>query len=173
MALAYNFKQLGEEVLSKYCTWMIPVTTRTSRIHCIMGGWGHMLAKYLHVHLLGSPGLATVRVVVMIHGAPLTIVARVRLVLADYDGIRMGWDWKRTNSIRPCPRCANIFKKDSDIAPRLPNCHDITCIDQSLLIERTAQEFEDDVDAVIAAGAEFAAGRMTKTRFESVQKAVG
>ena len=53
-----------------------------------------MLALYLHVQLLGAQGLATVGVTVMVNGAPLTIYARVGGILPDYDGVRIGWDWR-------------------------------------------------------------------------------
>ena len=42
-----------------------------------------------------------------------------------------------------------------------------------MLIERSVQNFEDDVDLVLEAGMEFAAGRLPRPRFKEIEKAAG
>jgi len=173
MVLAYNFKQLGEEVLCKDHSWMIPIVQRSTSIHDILGGWSHMLAKYLHIQLLGAQGLRTAGVMLLINGAPLLVYANVQSILPDYDGIRIGWDWKGASGLRPCLRCANVFKKNTDLAARLDNCEEITCTDKALLMERTNTEFEEDVDLVTEAGVAYMAGEMTLERFTDIQRSTG
>ena len=173
MVLSYNFAQLGEELLYKDSSWIIPVVVRSSLFKKVMSGWSHMLAVYLRVHLLGAQGLTTAGVTVMIDGQPLTIYARVLGILSDYDGIRMGWDWRGATCIRVCLHCANVFKQDSGVAERLLDCQESTCTDPALLIERTDSDFEHEVDTIIEAGNEYAEGRITKKVFDDIQMALG
>ena len=49
----------------------------------------------------------------------------------------------------------------------------MTCTDKALLIARTNEDFEEDVDLVTEAGAEYAAGRMSKERFKNIQILTG
>jgi len=81
------------------------------------------------------------------------------------------WDWKGSNSMRPNLRFANVFKKGSDIAARIGNSQEITCADMALLVERSNEDFLADVDLLIDAGAEYAAGRLTHVRLKEFQKA--
>ena len=99
---------------------MIPIVEMTSFIHACAGGWSRMLAAFLHMLLLGPQGLATAGVTCVINGLPLTIYAKVGNILADYDGVRIGWDWRGANCIRPCLRCANLFKKKYRFGPSDP-----------------------------------------------------
>lgn len=173
MVLGFNFVDLGEDILSKDYSWFIPIVTRQQYMKQVLGGWSHMLAKFLHVQLLGTHGLQTTGAVVMLNGSPLQIFANVESILGDYDGIRIGWDWKGSGSLRPNIRYSNVFKKNSDLAARIGDCVEITCTDQGALIQRSAQDFEDDVDLVLEAGTEFAAGRLTRARFEEIEQAAG
>ena len=173
MVLGFNFVELGEEVLGKDYSWFIPVVMRTQMIHDVLGGWSHVLATCLHTQLLGAQGLRTTGVVVMLNGSPLQMFADVDGILPDYDGVRIGWDWKGSCSLRPNLRYSNVFKKGSDIAARIDNCQEITCTEKDLLIERSAQYVEDDVDLVLEAGKEFAAGRLSRPRFNEIEKAAG
>jgi len=52
-----------------------------------LGGWSHMLAKFLRAQLLGAQGLRTSGALVMINGSPLQIYANVSGILPDYDGV--------------------------------------------------------------------------------------
>ena len=152
---------------------MIPIVETTSSIHACAGGWSRMLAAFLHMLLLGPQGLATAGVTCVINGLPLTIYAKVGNILADYDGVRIGWDWRGANCIRPCLRCANLFKKNTDLARRIPNCVEMTCTSKAMLMERSQQQFEDDVDLVTEAGASFAMGRTAQQDFNNICMVTG
>ena len=80
------------------------------------------------------------------------LYASVEDILPDYDGVRIGWDWKGANSLRPVIRSANCFKKGSGLAHRL-GAVEITDHDPEKIIERTDSDYEFDVDLVLAAGA--------------------
>ena len=166
MVMGYNFVDLGEEILTKDYSLIIPVVTPTHLMNDFVGGWSNMLGLFFHMQLFGSQGLLTAGVTLMIDGQALTIYANVRHIGGDYDGIRIGWDWKGANSIRACLKCSNCFKKDSDLAGRIDGGVDITCTDKGALIERTSKEFEHDVDLVSEAGAALALGQMESDSFD-------
>ena len=109
----------------------------------------------------------------MIRGEPLTTFGKLSCILADYDGVRVGWDWKGANGMRPCLRCCNVFKKDADVAGRIGSSVEITCTNEASLVERTDSYFENDVDLVIDAARSYSAGRIAKAQFEDIQKCVG
>ena len=173
MVLGYNFEELGEDILCADYSWMLPVVLLSNTLKTILGGWSRLLAIFLRTHLLGAHGLETAGVTVMINGAPLTIFAKTQSITPDYDGIRLGWDWRGASCIRPCLRCANVFKKGSDIARRLEGCQEITCTDKDKLIARTDDDFENDVDLITEAGTAFAAGTITKTVFDKLVFGIG
>jgi hypothetical protein len=156
MVLSFNFEQLGNFVLQKDYSWMVPIIVRTSKMKTVLGGWSHMLRRFFHVMLLGTHGGATVGITVMINGLAVTLHSRVKYLGSDYDGIRIGWDWKGANSLRSCLRCSNVFKKGSDLASRVENGVETICVDKSQLIERTSEDFEYDVDLVTEAGDQYA-----------------
>ena len=173
MVLAFNFEQLGTAVLERDYSWMVPIAVRTAIIKEVVGGWSHMLRRFFHVLLLGAHGGATVGVTVVCHERIYVIHYRVRYLGSDYDGLRMGFDWKGANSLCACLRCSNVFKRGSDLASRLENAVETTCVDKSLLIPRSNEDFEGAVDLVTEAGQEFAAGRIGIMMFKEIQVVTG
>jgi hypothetical protein len=170
MVLSFNFKQLGDHVLQRDYSWMVPIVVRTSKIKRVLGGWSNMLRRFFLIMLLGTHGGATAGITITIHDRPLTIYYRVKCLGSDYDGIRMGFDWKGATSIRCCLRCSNVFKRGSGLAHRVENGVESTCVDKTKLIERTNEDFENDVDLVTEAGDQWARGLITKTIKEDIEK---
>lgn len=70
------------------------------------------------------------------------------------------------------PSMCKRIQKNSDLAARLDNSVEITCTHKHMLIERSNEDFEGDVDIVIEAGQAYAAGGMTKAAFDEIQLAV-
>lgn len=173
MVLSFNFKQLGDHVLQRDYSWMVPIVVRSSKIKRVLGGWSNMLRRFFLIMLLGTHGGATAGITVTIHDRPLTIYYRVKCLGSDYDGLRMAFDWKGANSIRCCLRCSNVFKRGSDLASRVANGVESTCVDKTQLIERTTEDFENDVDLVTEAGEKWANGMITKTIKEDIEKCTG
>jgi hypothetical protein len=123
--------------------------------------------------LLGTHGGATAGITVTIHDRPLTIYYRVKCLGSDYDGIRMGFDWKGATSKWYSLRCSTVFKRGSGLAYRVENGVESTCVDKTQLIERTNEEFENDADLVTEAGDQWARGLITKTIKEDIEKSAG
>jgi hypothetical protein len=46
MVLSFNFEQLGNFVLQKDYSWMVPIIVRTSKMKTVLGGWSHMLKRF-------------------------------------------------------------------------------------------------------------------------------
>lgn len=111
MTLAFNFVELGRDVMAQDSSWLMPVCLRSSKIAVIDGGWGHCLRRFLHLLLFGSQGLATSGVALTLQGAPHLLWARVAFVVADGDGHRMAWDWKGASGMHPCLRHYNVLAK--------------------------------------------------------------
>jgi hypothetical protein len=59
----------------------------------------------------------------MINGSPLTMFAKQAKLLSDYDDMRMAWDWRGANALRPCLHCTNVFKKAGDLC-NMPGVED-------------------------------------------------
>ena len=116
--------------------------------------------------------MATAGVAVMIRGEPLTTSGQLSCIHAEYDGVRIGWDWKGANGMRPCLRCCNVFKKDADVAGRIGSSVEITRTNEASLVERTDSDFENDVDLVFDAARSYSAGRIAKAQFEDIQTCV-
>ena len=108
--------------------------------------------------LFGNHGGSKVGVTVLANGQPLAIFYTITAVGSDYDGIRIGWDWKGANGMRMRLRCSNCFKKNSDLARYVPNSVEASCTDKARLIERDNDDFDSDVDLVIDAGQRYANG---------------
>ena len=136
---------------------MTPIVVRTSRMKNVIGHWSYMLRIFFRMLLCGNQGGLTVGATVMAGGMPLTIFFKIAAVGSDYDGIRIGWDWKGANGLRMCLRCY-CFKKGSGLAHRVPNGVESNCTDKTRFIERDNQDFEDDVDLVLDAGQSYANG---------------
>jgi hypothetical protein len=132
-----------------------------------------MLRLLLERMLSGQSGLSTVGVPVRIGGQDRLLFAKLTNLLSDGDGHRMGWDWKGASSLKPCWKHFNVFKKDSGLAHRKPGFVEIDCTDPARLRSWSASQVYRAVDAVAAAAGKVAAGTMSKTDFEELEKSVG
>ena len=171
MVLGYNFIELGEEVLSKDHSWMIPVVLRTQMMNNFQGGWSRWLRDYFRTQLLGPTGLSEEGVLVMIGGAPLVIFAQVTDILPDYDGVRIGWYWKGANAIRCCLRCY-CFKLGSGMKDRVGGV-EINCTNPEEIIWRDNEDFLGDVDVVTEAGDGLQNGGTDRRLFDLLTKVSG
>ena len=117
-----------------------------------------MLRISFRALLFGGQGGSTVGATVLAGGQPLTIFFTIAAVGSDYDGIRIGWDWKGANGLRMCLRCSNCFKKNSDLAHHVPNGVEASCTDKARSKERNNDDFEYEVDFVNDAGQSYVNG---------------
>ena len=93
---------------------------KTNIMQKIAGGVSTLFRILLERRLYNSEnGLRTV-------GLPLSIAGRLYLVRAVFDGLSGDGDmWKLmlgckgANGLKPCPKCWNVWSRDSDMAHRL------------------------------------------------------
>ena len=121
----------------------------------------------------GQSGLLTVGVPARIGGQDRLLFAKLTNLLSDGDGHRMGWDWKEASSLKPCWKHFNVFNKDSGLAYRRPGFVEIDSTDPARLRSWSASQVYRAADAVAAAAGKTAAGKMSKTDFEELEKSVG
>ena len=132
-----------------------------------------MLRCFLERMLCGPSGMATVGVPVPIDGQDRLLFARLANILSDGDGHRMGWAWKGASSMKPCFKHFNVLKKDSDLAHRKPGFVEICCTDRAQVRSWSASQLFKTADYVAGAAARLAAGTMSKTDYDDVEKMVG
>ena len=173
LTLAFNFLELGAACLNVGSTWFVPVAVRTKMIEKAVGGLSECLALYLEAHLLGDLSIQTAGVSFVCNGQAYTIWARLTNLCADGEGLKIGLDVKGYAGIRACIRCQNVLKKDSRLAHRRPGFVEITCADYSRFVLSTPDDLNREVDAVLAAFAEFKAGRMSQNMLNECEKAYG
>jgi hypothetical protein len=121
MNLSFSFLELGNHSLSNELAWFTPVCVRSKQIHLCKGGWSNLLREYLRLQLLGTSGLATAGVPLVLDGEVVLVFAKLTNILSDGDGLRVAFDWKGHASLKPCFKHINVFKKDSDLA--IFTCH--------------------------------------------------
>ena len=173
LTLAYNFLELGAAGLAVGSTWFVPVSVRTKQLYQAVGGLSNCLARYLRAHLLGDLSIQTVGVSFVHNGHPYTIWARLTNLCADGEGLKLGCDVRGHAGLRPCTRCQNVLKKDSGLAHRRPGFVEITCADYSQFVLSTPDDLNREVDAVLAAHAQFSAGGLSANRLNDIEKAHG
>ena len=173
MNLSFTFLELGRDALWHEAIWMTPVCVRSGMLAKVIGGRSHMLRRYLRLQLLGDNGLATAGVPLVLNGHNLLLYAKLSHVLGDGDGLRMCWDWKGANGLKPCFKHLNVVSKGSDIATRDPNFVEITCDNPSQFRDTTQADVFAAADVLPEARQRVAEGAMTKAHFKELEKAYG
>lgn len=115
MVLSFTFVELGQHLMSRAAAWQTPVCIRTSIMNKVQGGWANLLRLYLRRQLFGPSGLAGAGLPLeLADGTVVPLFAKLHAVLADGDGLRIGFDWRGHSSLKPCLRHFNVFKKELD-----------------------------------------------------------
>ena len=91
--------------------------------------WSHCFGVLLSHLFLGDSSLATSGMVVTLDEQPTLIFATLTNNIADLDGHREALTIKDSAGLKPCIKCSNATKNDSDIASRAEGLVDITCHD--------------------------------------------
>ena len=170
MVLAYNIKQLGIDVLCHDTSWIIPCLMQSCAMKTIRGGWSCMFKHILRLLTLGPLSITNAGVVLVLHGQPFHLYAKVRIVLTDLDGHRMTWDWRGAASIRACLKCDNCWIKGHHC---LAGHVDIMCADADRFHAMEHSTLCNFADLITAMHGEMVAGRVTAARFQEVVKATG
>jgi len=62
--------------------------------------------------LLGTSGLLTAGLPLLLVGVYRLLFARLANMFSDGDGLRSGLDWKGASSLKPCFKHKNVLMKD-------------------------------------------------------------
>ena len=173
MTLAFNFLEVGPNLLQMGSSWLIPLALRVSKIAAVEGGWSACLRLYLRLQLLGDLSLQTVGVPFTHNGQLYTVYAKLEYLMSDGEGLQDALSITGASGIRPCIRCLNVLMKNSDLAHRRHNFVEIGCANHQLFIESTTDDFNAEVDAVLQAQADASIGAMPVGVFNNLQKASG
>ena len=115
MCLSFTFGELGE-ARDLEAVWGTPMAVRTDLVKAVRGGWSNVLRHFLHVLLVNSgSGLQAAGHPLMLRRAVRLLFARVDLMMADGDGLRMALQWLGAGAQKPCFRHWNVLNRRSDL----------------------------------------------------------
>jgi len=137
------------------------------------GGWPALLKTYIRMHLLGSSGIATAGVALLLNGSPHVIFARVSNLLTDGDGHRVSWDWKGQGSMKPCIKHVNVLRKGSGLVHRRPGFVEITHARHADFRQWTTADACDCMGALSNAQEHVRDGRVTHAKYKDLEMAIG
>ena len=146
MVCSFFLKQLGHKLIARDESWFSPLVVLSEDIKTIEGGFPRVLSWLLNRVRHGPQNMRSVGASTMLRGRPFMIFADVSAIISDNDGIRMGLGLRGSAGLRPCIRCANVWKKNSvEVAGGMV---DITCADVRQLVPTDAKHLDDAVDAL-------------------------
>lgn len=142
----------------------------------MQGGYSHILARYLRLHLAGPLGISTAGVHLDLgEKGNAVLFARLSNIVADGEGFEVAYEWRGANSIKPCLRHWNVLSRDSDLARRDDSGTfvDLACSDASKFRCYTHEELRENARTVVQAADRHRAGGMTKARLLQTKMAIG
>ena len=96
-----------------------------------------MMVQYLKLQLLVDSGISLAGVA--LPGGEL-LYAKLRFLVADGDGFRIALDWKGFNSMHPCFKHCNVFKKGANLSHNMSIDNvEISCVDHARFKPATAK----------------------------------
>ena len=178
MALAFNFCELGPDILECDATWYVPVVVRAGVFKKLPGGWSRMLRSFLRQLLIGPLSFSCAGVVVPLEVNPAArvafqLTAALQTAITDGEGIAKCLQWNGHGSMRPCFGHCNVFRKNAGMADDTLGFVDITCSDRARLREWTPTEFQRNVESVLEARRQRDRREMKQERLDDVIKAAG
>jgi hypothetical protein len=112
MVVSMAFTELGQSVLSKNDAWLTLAVARShGMLDRVVGGWSAMLRRLVEDVFLSPLGLTTAGLPLNLGDSQVMLFARLTNVLADGDGLRLGYDWRGSSSLKPCLVHHNVLKK--------------------------------------------------------------
>ena len=171
MVLSFTFVEMRKQWQG--CCWITPIVIRSKILKETVGGWGDAFRRFVRVLLLGETGLLTRGWAFEVEGQPFVVHARLAIVVADCDGHRMAWDMKGASGIRPCLLHPNVVKAHSGIVEHDDSFVEITCSEHGRFQEASTSDIHNDFDLLAAAHVRLAARRMTRKRYDNLEKSLG
>ena len=175
MCLSFTFDELDEQ-RDLDIAWITPVMVRTTLMKRVRGGWSNMLRAFLHLLLLDDGrGLQAAGHPVMLRGTIHLLFARVDLMMADGDGLRLALQWLGAGAVKPCWRHWNVLKRASALLSQDSRgiYVDITCADASKFRSWSNAELGTAADVCVAAHEQCAAGEIPKVRLTEIERGFG
>ena len=173
MVIAFNFLELGSDVLECDMTWFIPVVVREEVYKHLQGGWSVLLRLFLRRLLLGPRSFTSAGVLVpfSIEVEPrargcLQLQSTLGSCLSDGEGLMKCLQWNGHGSLRPDFVYSNVFKKGSGMADEALGYVDITCSDSTRLRPWTVEAWNKNIDDVLEYRQERQAGRILQGRLK-------
>lgn len=173
MNASFNFTQLGMAVLSSEASWLTPISVRHNVVARAKVGWSGMLAMFLKHFLFGPQGVCSAGIPLVVDGETIVVMADLKHMLSDGDGIKMAFNWKGAGGTKPCLLHHNVFARGSDLACRAPGCVEISEDDPNLFKTWAGTGLEDVVDLISAAHEKWLRKEWSKERFKDLQQIHG
>ena len=171
MVLAFNFLELGEEVLQRDSTWFIPVIVRSSMLENVHAGWSQAPKLFFRRMLIHESSPAKAGIAFICDDIAHIIYVIVSDIISDGDGHRQGLEWIGAGGLKPCFLHGNVWSKNSGMADG--ENVDITSHESERFVLNDHDRLYDNVDLVVGARGRYDDGRMVKARFDDLKKAAG
>jgi hypothetical protein len=169
MVVAFSFAEFGDPALSDERAWFTVATVRSTVIEKVVGGWSYMLRRLLKHMFVGDTSMANTGAALSVRGRATMLFARLKVLLSDNDGLKMGLNIKGYGSLRPCLRCYNVWMKGKAPAGHV----DITCADEQLFQPLARETLREYIETLREARARRDRREMSKVDFDHLEKALG
>jgi len=163
-----SFLQLGFAALRHEICWFPLAILRTCILDTVEGHLSCAVGALLRAIFLRDGSNFLQGIVLDLDSGPTMLFARFQAHLGDEAGLSKALVCKGAAGFRPCFKCGNVLKKQSEVAGGGSGLVEIDCLDDSLFVHNTDEEVWRQFDAIVAAK-----GVVTKGELETMQKAAG
>ena len=118
MNCAFNIKEL-EAAMCKDAAWLTPVLLRRSQLDEMDGGWSAVLRLIIRTMLVDRAGFSHAGVPIVTETKQFLLYAKLTNILADGDGVRLGYSIKGGGCLKACATCNRTLSKNSGLAHRM------------------------------------------------------
>ena len=175
MCLSFTFDELDEQ-RDLDLAWITPIAVRNSLVKSVRGGWSNMLRAFLHLLLLDDgQGLQAAGHPLLLRGSTHMLFARVDLMMADGDGLRLALQWLGAGAVKPCFRHWNVLKRQSPLLDHDPRrlYVDTTCADPGRFQRWSTAELGTAADVCVAAQEKCEANEIPRARCTEIERGFG
>ncbi len=136
-----SFAKWSPRQLSQNTHWWTPAVVRSKKIGQMIGGASALFASLILRQLYAvEDGLATAGVCVIINDTIYVLFASFHCLVSDGDAWKVIVEAKGASSLRPCPVCQNVWRKNSRLAHRRAGHIEISASDPSQFQAYTPKE---------------------------------
>ena len=132
------FLEFGFAALRYEVCWLPVALIRSLVLDTVVGGLSCALRFLLRSMCLHDGGNFVDGVILPLDEGPTFLFAEFRTHLGDEAALSRGLSCKGASGMRPCTKCANVLKKDSDVTS--PHIVEIDCIECQQFVANTDEE---------------------------------